>query len=430
MTTHSDSTEQGEAPGPQAGPRTGRARAGAARRERKQRNKLPAYFKWRDGRPRWEPGPGLRRKGWQGRDLKDARGEWLSYGLAIDAAAGINLEVAQQAAGRGPRRLRTPRKIERSVRHLYENWIETPEFRMLGERTRRDYANKARPFLETFGDEPCAALGRAALKGYWRKMYVARGHSMANGIITVARAMLSHAVDMEWIDANPAFKLRIKGVEPRVAFWSPAKAAHFVETADAAGALGQAVADAVVIALHSGQRQGDVLAMPPRIFEDGRVRLTQFKTGALVDAPMTPPLANRVAAIRARWKADNIVARDTLVTDPRTGKPFTVDAFRKAFRDVRDAAVTIATDKDLKAILDADRFQPGLADLRYQDLRDTAVTRLALAGCTLPQIAAITGHDVDHVASVIKHYLALDAGLADEAIAKLSAWLAAEGIAV
>jgi hypothetical protein len=429
MTSHRDSVEPTANARPAGVSRGLRAPAKRQRRA-SAKQRLPAYFKWRDGRPRWEPGPGLRRKGWQGRDLKDARGEWLSYGLAIDAAAGINLEVAQQAAGRGPRRLRTPRKIERSCRHLYENWSATPEFKMLARKTQDDYEDKIRIFLATFGDEPCAALGRAALKGYWRKMYTERGHSMANGILAVARAMLSHAVDMEWIDANPAFKLKIKGVEPRVAFWSPAKAAHFVETADAAGALGQAVADAVVIALHSGQRQGDVLAMPPRIFEDGRVRLTQFKTGALVDAPMTPPLANRVAAIRARWKADNIVARDTLVTDPRTGKPFTVDAFRKAFRDVRDAAVTIATDKDLKAILDADRFQPGLADLRYQDLRDTAVTRLALAGCTLPQIAAITGHDIDHVAGVVKHYLALDAGLADEAIAKLTTWLAGQGIAV
>lgn len=394
--------------------------------KRKPKNKLPAYFKWRDGRPRWEPGPGLRRKGWQGRDLKDARGEWLSYGLAIEAAAGINLEVAQQAAGRGPRRLRTSRKIERSVRHLYEHWAGTPEFGLLAAKTRADYEDKARLFLATFGDEPCAALGRSALKGYWRKMYQERGHSMANGIIAVARAMLSHAVDLEWIDANPAFALKIKGVEPRVAFWSPAKVAHFVETADKMGPLGQSVADAFILALHSGQRQGDVLAMPPRIFEDGRIRLTQFKTGALVDAPMTPALTARVAEIRARWQAENVIARDTLVTDPRTGKAFTADAFRKAFRAVRTAAVETAA-PDLLA---AQRFQPGLADLRFQDTRDTSVTRLALAGCTLAMTASITGHDVNHVAKVARHYLALDAALADEAIAKLTTWLTTQGIAV
>ena len=35
------------------------------------------YLKWRDGRPRWEPGPTLRAKGWKGRDLKSEQGEWL-----------------------------------------------------------------------------------------------------------------------------------------------------------------------------------------------------------------------------------------------------------------------------------------------------------------------------------------------------------------
>lgn len=407
-----------------------RAAPTRARRERKAKNRLPAYFKWRDGRPRWEPGPGLRRRGWQGRDLKGACGEWLSYGLAIDAAAGINSEVAQQAAGRGPRRLPRPRKLERSVRHLYENWVATPEYTMLGERTQRDYKNKATLFLETFGDEPVAALGRAALKGYWRKMYKERGHSMANGILAVARAMLSHAVDLEWMDANPAFALKIKGVNPRVAFWSPAKVAHFVSVGDGLGPLGTAVADAVILALHSGQRQSDVLAMPPRILEDGRVRLTQFKTDALVDAPMTPQLAERVAKVRERWKSAGVATRATLVTDPRTGQRFKADAFRKAFRLVRDAAIAVAITKEMNHLLEKERFQPALVDLRFQDLRDTAVTRLALASCTLPQIAAITGHDVEHVASVIKHYLALDAGLADEAIAKLTTWLTAEGISV
>ena len=34
----------------------------------------------------------------------------------------------------------------------------------------------------------------------------------------------------------------------------------------------------------------------------------------------------------------------------------------------------------------------GLGDLHFHDLRGTAVTRLALSNCTVPEIAAITGH--------------------------------------
>jgi integrase len=39
-------------------------------------------------------------------------------------------------------------------------------------------------------------------------------------------------------------------------------------------------------------------------------------------------------------------------------------------------------------------LQAGLDGLRFQDLRRTAVVRLAEAGCTDPEIAAITGHSL------------------------------------
>jgi integrase len=45
-------------------------------------------------------------------------------------------------------------------------------------------------------------------------------------------------------------------------------------------------------------------------------------------------------------------------------------------------------------------------DLHFHDLRGTAVTRLALAGCTVPQIAAITGHSPRDVDKILKaHHL-------------------------
>lgn len=51
------------------------------------------YFSWRDGRPRWIPGPGLRERGFRGRDLKREDGTWLSLEEALMAAASINAEA-------------------------------------------------------------------------------------------------------------------------------------------------------------------------------------------------------------------------------------------------------------------------------------------------------------------------------------------------
>jgi len=45
---------------------------------------------WRNGRPRWEPGPSRRKKGDRGQDLKDADGNWLNFEDAQAKARQIN----------------------------------------------------------------------------------------------------------------------------------------------------------------------------------------------------------------------------------------------------------------------------------------------------------------------------------------------------
>jgi hypothetical protein len=54
------------------------------------------------------------------------------------------------------------------------------------------------------------------------------------------------------------------------------------------------------------------------------------------------------------------------------------------------------------------------------DLRGTAVTRLALAEASEAEIATITGHSLRDVRSILDaHYLSRDPALGDSAIAKL-----------
>jgi integrase len=62
----------------------------------------------------------------------------------------------------------------------------------------------------------------------------------------------------------------------------------------------------------------------------------------------------------------------------------------------------------------------GIVGVTFNDLRGTAVTRLALAGCNEAEIATITGHSLPDVGSILDaHYLHRDPALADSAIAKL-----------
>ena len=65
----------------------------------------------------------------------------------------------------------------------------------------------------------------------------------------------------------------------------------------------------------------------------------------------------------------------------------------------------------------------GIVNLTFNDLRGTAVTRLALAGGTEAEIASITGHELSDVRSILDaHYLHRDPELARSAISKLEAF--------
>ena len=84
----------------------------------------------------------------------------------------------------------------------------------------------------------------------------------------------------------------------------------------------------------------------------------------------------------------------------KKGLPWTADGFRSSWR------------KACKAV--------GIVGVTFNDLRGTAVTRLALAGCTEAEIIAITGHTLRDVRSILDaNYLHRDPSLAAAAIRKL-----------
>lgn len=377
------------------------------------------YLKWRDGRPRWEPGPTLRGKGWKGRDLRSDSGEWLDLPAAIEAANRLNAEVAAwRAAGGVKRRPPAPVRPSRTCEHLWELWRNSPKFQdKLAASTKSDYKNKIGVFLAEFGDKHVAAIESSHLYTWWEELYEERGHSMANGVMAVVRSMLSYGKKKGWRADNPARELGLDTPPPRLVFWLAEEISASVATADELGL--PSVGDAIVAAVHSGQRLSDVLALPDGIFKDDRIKLSQLKMrsrgGALIDAPMTPQLKARVTEIKARKRQTGVTRIDTLIVREDTGGSYDKYSFNKAFRQVREKAAETC---------------PSLADKRFQDLRDTAVTRLALARCTLPEIAAITGHSPNSITQIIKHYLVLQPEMADSAINKLSAWLKEQGIAL
>jgi len=68
-----------------------------------------------------------------------------------------------------------------------------------------------------------------------------------------------------------------------------------------------------------------------------------------------------------------------------------------------------------------------ITDLTFHDLRGTAVSRLAITGCSTPQIASITVHSLRDVEAILDaHYLGGKVELAEQPIAKLDAFVEAK----
>jgi integrase len=160
----------------------------------------------------------------------------------------------------------------------------------------------------------------------------------------------------------------------------------------------------LLLGLWTGQRQGDLLRLSWSGYDGEHIRLRQSKTGARVVIPVGAPLK---AALDAAPR------RSPIMLTSKSGKPWTEGGFRASWRIGCDAAA--------------------ITELTFNDLRGTAVTRLALVGCTEPEIATITGHSLSNVRSILdKHYLHRDVKLARSAINKLEMGYAkpAHGIAI
>lgn len=128
---------------------------------------------------------------------------------------------------------------------------------------------------------------------------------------------------------------------------------------------------------------------------DGQyLRLTQQKTDVPVIIPAAAPLKALLDPIRGD---DN-----TPILKPTRGTAWTSTGFQTSWR---------------KACLDA-----GVTGVTFHDLRGTAVTRLAKAGATVPEVATLTGHSLKDVQAIFdRHYLSRDVEMAESAIRKREA---------
>ena len=390
----------------------------------------PRYLKWRDGRPRWEPGPALRTAGHRGRDLKDDAGNWLSRGAAVDAADAINVQIEAGAVLAAAPAVRT-------VGALLDHILAMPKYRDDGGAgvrlahttvlSRRSHFKLIRAWA---GDVPVAAIRRDDVNTFYDSLVEGRGLVMANRTVAaLAMAMEVARADLEWITHNRAARLETAPEPGRLVMWTPEETATFIACADWMGM--EDIADAHIIALMTAQRRGDVLALPELAAEHGIYRVTQAKTGRVAYVPETRLLTARLKLARARkterWPG--VTYRHEIIST-RTGAPFARDgstftheyrmvrAVASGLQDVLDAAFPIGVPPERLTMRNRPFTpMPSIWDKRFADLRDTAVTLLYEAtGGDKAKVANISGHSLSTIDAIIeKHYFVRHAALSRDA---------------
>ena len=183
----------------------------------------------------------------------------------------------------------------------------------------------------------------------------------ANGLLKVLRAVLAHAVVVGLLASNVA--LSVKRYRNRNAegyhTWTEDEIAQF----QLAHPLGMRAGLAMALALYTGQRRSDVVRLGWQHVKDGRIVVRQQKTSTALTIPIHPELERALAAL----PRTNMTF---LVTE--FGKPFAAAGFGNWFRRMCNEA--------------------GLPHCSMHGLRKAACRRLAEAGCSANEIAAVSGH--------------------------------------
>lgn len=281
---------------------------------------------------------------------------------------------------------------------VLQKYQASPKFGDLATRTKADYRKLLKLIENEFTDFPLKALEDRRTRGEflaWRERLAMRSRRQADYAFSVLALILAWGLDRGLVTVNPCERPgRMYRSERSETIWTEVDVAAFYAKAPAHLHL------ALTLALWTGQRQGDLLRLTWSAYDGSHIRLRQGKTGVRVVVPVGAPL--RAALDEAKRKLAGIEKGKPLpltILATEGGTAWTESGFRASWR---------------KACAKA-----GVSDVTFHDLRGTAVTWLASAGCTVPEIATITGHSLRDADTIVAHYMKRDQALAESAIRKL-----------
>ena len=261
-----------------------------------------------------------------------------------------------------------PQPAKGSFRDLCVGYFGSAEFRRLAPRTQRVRRQILDRFCEKNGDgeKPYAEMQPYHLKV--RRDDMADHPEAANGMLKAVRQVYKYAKESRGFDRNPAADVKYFPESPDgFHTWTPEEIARFKDVHP----VGTPARLALTLALHTGQRRADLVALGPHniVVKAGRewLAFTQTKNRKRNPVHLQIPMSDELQTVIDATGTGNGAFLTTAF-----GKPFTSNGFGNRFR---------------KWCVDA-----SLPHCSVHGLRKAAAARLAEQGCTEHEIMAITGH--------------------------------------
>jgi integrase len=212
------------------------------------------------------------------------------------------------------------------------------------------------------GDKPLAGLERKHIAVMLGKMKPYAAHNW----LKTLRGLMAFAVEVELLAEDPTDSIKRAKAKTSTGFhsWTEGEIAQY----EAHHPVGSKARLALALLLYTAQRRSDIVRLGPQHVTGRTITLRPQKTERTTAKTLLIPLHSELAAVLAATQTGHL---SYLVTG--AGAPFSPAGFGNWFRECCNEA--------------------GLPHCSAHGLRKAQCRRLAEAGCSEHQIAAITGHD-------------------------------------
>ena len=276
------------------------------------------------------------------------------------------------------------RPARNTISWLIEKFKESQDWEDLKPRTRKDHLKHFKVIKEEFGTSSLLKAEAQGSRGAFKNWRASMAHApkVADNHWSSLLRLFTFAVDQEYMSRNPcanAGKL-YKGNRADK-WWSPSEIQRFRALASPQIDL------AMLIAISTGQRQGDILSLLWSQYNGTHLTVHQSKTGKIVKVLCAPDLKTTI---------DKLPRRSTHILISEDKKPWSQSGFSASWRRTTKRA--------------------GIVDRTFHDLRGTFVMMALRNKQKIEDIALITGHSLSDLRTLEKHYMGWDQAAADDVI--------------